>query len=503
MADIDGIISENEGQVSKSTTINGELYSNNLDGLNFNRQSVNPEKLNNPKVPNIDDIKFSTKKHPNVKNGQAIHKPMDLESEKIKPHNFENYSTEAKRNNSDYIPIATDSESSDTVAAPVAANPLSKSKDILKDGTKRINPKTKEETQFIKPLDPEKLIKVTKEDHGFYEDIKLYDNMYWWGYFNMRSYLSNTIEYVFFTKPDLHLLTTNSDIVTHNYDGETEPTEGELIPALQNISYFQYIKDNYPKLLKELQYSGESGDNPFSNLLFNQLLNNIEIPSLEADAVESAVNRYGVGLSYRGSSEASNDNFDFSLEFKDTKWLDVYHYFRVYEEYETLKHHGVIAPEMKYIENRMIHDELSIYKFLVDEDASTIIYWCKYYGVMPKSLPRDVFSSASFDSGLSYSINFRASFFEDMNPDTLAEFNELYEKYTAVDYSKLVDNDLHGTSNDNGDHYDNYHTNINYSPVKKARVKYLARGEEVENKYAAYYKEDGSQIGRFVLEFYN
>ena len=138
-------------------------------------------------------------------------------------------------------------------------------------------------------------------------------------------------------------------------------------------------------------------------------------------------------------------SFDFSLEFKDTKWLDTYMMFKAYEEYETLKHHGVVRPWKGYIENKIIHDQFAIYKFLVGEDMETIIYYAKFYGVMPKSLPRDTFSTANFDNGLSYSIDFRAAFFEDMKPEIIYDFNALSkpfydtEKYKISQYNEWLD----------------------------------------------------------------
>lgn len=400
-------------------------------------------------------------------------------------NNFDNIRHRIKQKE-DYTTIAQD-----------AAKKQPSSKEMLKDGKTVVS--NKKEVKIANSFNPDSMIRTIRKDHGFYEDIRLYDRMYRWGYFNLRSHLTNTIEYVFFTKPDLHLTVTGDD--TSRSQG-SHLKQKALIPALANISYFQFIEVNYPQLISELQYGYNKG-NPFSNLLFNQLLSNIDVPSIEAESVETAVNRYGVGLSYRSTSEASNYNFDFSLEFKDTKWLDVYHYFKIYEEYETLKHHGVIAPETKYIEQKMLHDELSIYKFLVDEDASTIIYWCKYTGVYPKSLPRETFATSSFDNGLSYSINFRASFFEDMNPDTLAEFNELYKKFD-INRSETVQNEIVDKS------HDNYHTNINYKPLLAAQVKYVAGGQvltpegikDADRDTVAYTKEDGTSIGRYVLEFY-
>jgi hypothetical protein len=144
--------------------------------------------------------------------------------------------------------------------------------------------------------------------------------------------------------------------------------------------------------------------------------------------VDTPVNDYGVGYSYRGSSESSDDGPEFSLEFKDNRFLDTYYFFKAFEEYEVLKHHGTIQPAQYYTLNRVIHDCFSIYKFIVADDMETIIYWGKMYGVVPKSLPRDAFSNPVFDDGLSYSIDFKAAFYEDMRPEILGDFNYLGEK---------------------------------------------------------------------------
>jgi hypothetical protein len=125
--------------------------------------------------------------------------------------------------------------------------------------------------------------------------------------------------------------------------------------------------------------------------------------------------------------------------------ITVYQFFKAYEEYQTLKHHGTIGPWKGYIQDKVLHDQFSIYKFLVGEDMETIVYYCKFYGVMPKSLPRDVFSSSSFDSGLSYSIGFKCAFFDDMDPLILNDFNELSQTYyESLPYNVGIYNDVMG-----------------------------------------------------------
>lgn len=252
------------------------------------------------------------------------------------------------------------------------------------------------------------------------QDIDLFDKRYRFGIFNPYETVSTTKEYLFFTKPDLN-------IYGRDINGKLR---GGMVDGLKNLSFWKEMDARYKNVIELLQGSyGKSKKNKFNHLLANTCISNLSVPSLDAETIDTANNIYGVGLSYRGSSEAGNDSFEFDLEFKDTAYLPVYHFFKMYEEYETLKHHGTIGPWQRYVEEKIIHDQFSIYKFLVGEDGETIIYYCKYCGVMPKSLPRDVFSSADFDNGLSYSISFKAAFFEDMDPIIINDFNLLSAEY--------------------------------------------------------------------------
>jgi hypothetical protein len=227
----------------------------------------------------------------------------------------------------------------------------------------------------------------------------------------------------------------NDDMgVLEAYDtlGIPHSDEWLLNPGLLNAFWDDMYKSK-SRIIKCLQSSyfeeGEkyTRDDPFIHLLANQVNTNLEIPELSADVVETAVNRYGTSIFYRGSSEPSDDGLSFSLEFKDTKWLDVYYFFRAYEEYETAKHLGTLIVNPEYIRDKVLYDQMAVYKIIVDMDMETVLYWGKYYGVTPMSLPRDTFSSDTFDNGLSYSIQFKAQFYEDMKPEILKDFNDLTE----------------------------------------------------------------------------
>lgn len=251
-------------------------------------------------------------------------------------------------------------------------------------------------------------------------------------------------EYLFFTKPDLHIFQLNTPF-DNGGDIPSTAFSNSLVPGLANVPFWiELAQSRKNTTLLNLQASRDQSD-PFNHLLQNMVKSTLDVPGLTSEAIETPTNMYGVGYSYRGSSEGADDNPTFSLEFKDTKYLDIYTYFKAYEEYETIKHHGLVRPPMHYIVNKIIHDQFSIYKFILADDMETILYYGKMYGVMPMSLPRDVFSNPTFDDGISYTIEFKAAFYEDMKPDILLDFNSLSQdlynnqKYQINPYNAILD----------------------------------------------------------------
>lgn len=262
-------------------------------------------------------------------------------------------------------------------------------------------------------------------------EIDIYNEYHRFGLFNPYEALSDTREFLFFVKPDLHIM-----------DGKT----GALNDDLKNNPFFIELVKKYPDVIPQLQYSADKFNNPLSLMLSNNVMSTLDVPSLSANTIDNPSNIYGTSYEYRGSSESGDDNFDFALEFEDTKHLDMYMYFKAYEEYETLKRHGRVSPPIEYIQNKILHDQMGIYKFLVGEDGETIVFYAYYCGVMWKSLPRDVFSNNSFTDGLRYSIDGKAAFVEDMNPLIISDFNTLTSSYRNSHTSS--DLSIYDSSND-------------------------------------------------------
>ena len=249
---------------------------------------------------------------------------------------------------------------------------------------------------------------------GYYTrgQIELYTKFSRFGYYNPYTNLGTTREYIFFTKPDLHLF-----------------NQGNTSSLNEEISADPFFIDaitRYKEVMKQLQISNKENRSPFINLLSNRVRSRLDLPTISSVDSEGASNIYGDDIPYRWSSEQSDNNHEFSLDFEDSKYLEVYMFFKIYDEYQRKKSKGIVSPPDKnYIFNKILHDQFSAYKIIVGEDGETIIFFAKLWGVYPKKVPREAFSDLSDDDKLKFSVDFNATFVEDSNPTILSEFNIL------------------------------------------------------------------------------
>lgn len=263
-----------------------------------------------------------------------------------------------------------------------------------------------------------------RSDIQWYKKFKRFGN----GTLDPYNAVSGTKEYLFFTKPDLHIVT---------------PGKNSLNPELRNQPYFIELLQRYPDVIAQLQLSnGIRAKSPFMNVLSNAVNSTLELGSITSGVVDTSATIYGTSYNYRGWGFSSDEKHEFSLEFDDTKYLEIYNLVKAYEEYERLKHIGMVSPPnidgaptvngkcfSYYIKNKILHDQFSIYKFIVEDDGETILYYAKLWGVFFKSVPRDAFSDMKPDGGLTYAVDFEAAFVDDMNPTILTDFNTIVSPY--------------------------------------------------------------------------
>lgn len=230
------------------------------------------------------------------------------------------------------------------------------------------------------------------------------------------NYVEGTREYDFFIKPDLNIL-----------------DNGNLSASILNaqVPYFMTLYQNGYNYttLQDLCYSNGGGC-PFVRILCNRRTSNIDVPDISVEELESAQNMYGSRILYPKSSMKSDEDIDFTVEFEDTKHLEVYNFFKAYDYYRQLKWLGIVSPRESDILNKILHDHMGLYKFIVDEDGETILFWCKWIGLYPKIISRSAFSDIQEKGPLKITVGFKLSgFFEDMSPNIISDFNSLVARW--------------------------------------------------------------------------
>lgn len=255
--------------------------------------------------------------------------------------------------------------------------------------------------------------------------------------------ITGTREYLFFSKPDLHLLNVDNPYYMYS--------------ELENVPFFNEAFNRYKLSYYSLQqyYRGRSSINSdglpidlrnrYISLLSNMVTSSFDLSDITASDVLNNQNLYQINTSYREGSLSSDLQYDFSLEFKDTKYLDVYMLFKIYDEYFRYKYMLEIMPtRYDYIVNKIYPEALSIWKIITD-DTGRIMYWAKATGCTPMSVPRGTISN--IEGNIKFTVNWKAQFIKDMDPVQLSEINYLTAKSMGINYSGKFNTSIFNSSN--------------------------------------------------------
>lgn len=306
---------------------------------------------------------------------------------------------------------------------------------------------------------------------------RLYDQYARFGFLDPYNTITGAKEYLFFTKPDLNLFSAFKYLETKSRQYSETTTQGKadklsgkvqgatwighetkstssLNPDLANYPFFIDLKDKYPQIGKQLQLSLDPGE-PFMKILSNSVKNTLDLPDITTRQVDTAQTVYGTAIQYEADDLSSDEGFTFDLEFEDTKNIEVYMLFKTWHEYLRKKSFGIVEPIWNtYRFEKILHDQIAIFKFIVADDGETIIHYSKLYGCRPQGVPRSTFSDLSSSLPLRFNVNWRAEFVEDMDPLILVDFNELNKNRSG----KVIDI------------YDSKNLRTNTEPADFARI---------------------------------
>lgn len=274
------------------------------------------------------------------------------------------------------------------------------------------------------------------------QDVRYYDRFARFGVLDPYNKLTYGREYLFFVKPDLHIY---------------EPNTTTLQSVLATDPFFIDLAARHPNVIGQLQKSAGSSSvtstqvkSPFMNLLSNSVSNTLDLQGLTAGTMDGPANMWGGSNTYRKDAWLGDEGIEFSLEFEDTKTLDIYYLLKAYENYHRYMMAGYIYPPNigsakadnygqyfdEYTANKRLHTTIGIYRFIVDEDHMNLIYWAYICGAYFVNVPRDGLNGVNgmVSDGLKYTVDFKAFCVDDLNPVILSNFNTLVRSSYSANY---------------------------------------------------------------------
>jgi hypothetical protein len=239
--------------------------------------------------------------------------------------------------------------------------------------------------------------------------------------------------HLFFTRPDCNVLNTQANALNSNFTSDTE---------------FTYAWLNNPDVVKEL-----SLDSNRSHDFMLSLSNKAASFSLSDEYIDTDT----YGKTYKGWQVAYGRNNvesktakEFNVSFNDDRTLHLYTLNKLWVDYISEVYQGKKSPKESAIRDKILDYAASCYYIVTAEDGETIIFWSKYYGVFPTTIPSThlAYAQGTTIEPPKMDVTYKFSFKEDMNPEALIEFNmnakveDYVKNHGSMKYVPVFDSNL-------------------------------------------------------------
>lgn len=246
-----------------------------------------------------------------------------------------------------------------------------------------------------------------------------------------ETYLSKSFSHVFFTRPDLNIITAKG---ANNY---------VLHKQVDNDPLFYSIFKRNPRILESLTrtYTGKHDFQPF----LSNVAESFELSDEFIKTVEHGETLTGYKVQYGKNNIESNTAGTFTISYSDDNNASAYLSHKAWMEYISKVSRGELSPKRDYILKKILDYACSVYYFLCGPDGETIIYWAKFFGVFPTNTPSSTLSWAKGSNVKvpQFNINYAYSWKEESIPLTLAEFN--MNSHTDLIYKRIYEKDILAT----------------------------------------------------------
>ena len=302
-------------------------------------------------------------------------------------------------------------------------------------------------------LDEDIMIMMNDGIEFFQDPWQNFDRLY-------SIYLNNdeveTRQYVFFVRPELYLVD----------DAGTNANGQDMVLSKESRTFYdpfmQYMKANHEVILRSLTaefgrvnlgveavarsgigqagYGGNVTDDngvPLTNHCFIPYLvgrtESLQIPDYQIKTFNLVQPYTKYALPYSTSTMESQSGGTFDVTFREDAQMRIHKLFFTWIYYMDGVMRNRFKPKDKYIMYNAIDYATSVYHIVCDVTGQNIIWWSKYTGVIPTSVPN---SDLSFNRGgkteNTVTIPFSYFYHEALNPHILSDFN-----YNSLGYNYM------------------------------------------------------------------
>lgn len=230
------------------------------------------------------------------------------------------------------------------------------------------------------------------------------------------SVLQKCFAHVFFVKPHCNIK------LSSNQKSMDEASNDNAVFA--NNPNYMYAASSSPEIIKELSYDGGNQTSDFSFILSNAAISfSLNDEYINTDTYGTGYTGYKVAYGKHGVE--SRTAGDFTVTFRDDRNLSIYRLIKLWDDYIDGCYTGTYAPKASTIDDHVLDYAGAAYYILTAEDGETILFWSKYYGVFPSTIPSNQYSwsAGTLISQITLDVKFNYSWKEDYNIQAIAEFN--------------------------------------------------------------------------------
>lgn len=194
--------------------------------------------------------------------------------------------------------------------------------------------------------------------------------------------LTGLCPYVFIVRPDTNILTTDGSALT-SYSTSREKYKPNFSP--NRDEFFRWMWSSNKAMLRSISGDYYSGHDFIPFLVGRTESLNLADYSVKEYKINQPFTNYNLPYAANALESTSGGNFD--ITFRDDYQLHIHRMFNAWLRYIDGVVRNLWGPRDVYLRQNRIDYACSVYYIVCGPDAQEIVFWAKYTGAIPTSVP--------------------------------------------------------------------------------------------------------------------